>query len=170
MAYKLIKVNDDAGRLISLDTNDIPEDVNTPEAQRNLYYTVSRANTDIGNHRTQNPTFQDKHFYTTGVVQVKQGDLFWNIIHPITIVSVSATVKTAPVGSNLTFYVQKNGGLAPTDLLYDIDILSTSNSGASNQAPVTLQSGDYLQVDIASVGNQTPGSDLIVSFKYYSHL
>tara|TARA_S200000501_G_scaffold373169_1_gene419688 strand:- start:395 stop:907 length:513 start_codon:yes stop_codon:yes gene_type:complete len=170
MAYKLTKVNNDAGRLISLDTNNVDEDVNTPEAQRNLYYTTTRADTDIGNHRTQNPTFQDKHFYTTGAVQIKQGDLFWNIVHPITIVSVSATLKTAPVGSNLTFYVQKNGGLAPADLLYDIDILSSSTTAASNQAPVTLQSGDYLQVDIASIGSQTSGSDLIVSFKYYSHL
>ena len=41
MAYKLTKVNNDAGRLISLDTNNVDEDVNTPEAQRNLYYTTT---------------------------------------------------------------------------------------------------------------------------------
>lgn len=163
MSYKLTKVNDDAGRLISLETSDIPEG-------NNLYYTTPRANTDIQAHRVSVPTYQDKHFYTTGIVAIKQGDLFWNIIHPITIHSVSVSVGTAPIGSNLTIYVQKNGGQAPSDLIYDIDILQNSNTAVSNQPQETLQAGDYIRVDIASVGNQTPGSDLIVSFKYYSHL
>ena len=163
MSYKLTKVNEDAGRLISLQTSDVPEDVN-------LYYTTPRANTDIAAHRVDVPTYQDKHFYTTGAIAIKQGDLYWNIIHPITIDSVSISIGEAPIGSNVTIYVQKNGGQAPSDLIYDIDILPNTNIAVSNQPSVSLQQGDYLRVDVASVGNQTPGSDLIVSFKYYSHI
>ena len=163
MSYKLVKINNDPGRIVELETTEVPEGTN-------LYYTEDRATASILAHRETVPTYQDKHFYTTGQVAVKTGDLYWNIIHPITIVSVSAKVKTAPSGAALTFYVQKNGAQSPDDLLYDLTIPPNSNSITSNQAAVDLEVGDYIQIDIASVGDPIPGSDLIVSFKYYSHL
>lgn len=163
MSYKLVKVNNDPGRIIDLDTTDIPEG-------NNLYYTTSRADTDIESHRTDNPTYQDKHFYTVGNLAQKTGDLFWHMMHQATISNITARVKTAPVGADLTLYVQKNGGQAPSDLLYTLTITDGSTSVNSNQAAQTLQPGDYLQIDVATVGTTTPGADLVVSFKYYTQI
>jgi hypothetical protein len=163
MAYKITKVNGNPGADISLDTSDIPEN---PKA---LYYTDDRAFAASEQNRTLNPTMLDKHFYTIGALETKIGDLYWRITSPIVIKEVIVNLGVPCDGNNITLYVQKNGGNSPQNLLYDIDIppLSTSRSVGGD---VYLEAGDYIQIDIASIGSTSPGQDMIVSFRYHNQL
>ena len=165
MSFKLTKVNNLPGQFISVVTDDIPEPQQNPT---NKWYTDQRVNSDISSHRNNSPTLQDKHFYTTGQIATKTGDLYWQIISAIEIISVQVYFKTPPTGSNAAIYIQKNQATNPSDLLFDITIPSGQSVTQSTESPATLQAGDYIRVDIAQVGTTTPGSDLIVSFKYRS--
>lgn len=163
MAYKITKVNGDYGSDIQINTSDVPEH---PSA---LYYTPERGFQASELNRTQNPTMLDKHFYTNGPLEVKEGDLYWRIVSPIVIKEVIVNLGIPGDGSNITIYVQKNGGNAPGNLLYDIDLspLSTSKSAGGD---VYLNAGDYIQVDVASIGSTSPGQNMIVSFRYHNQL
>lgn len=162
MAFKLTKVNQIPGELISIDTN------NVPEGTSNLYYTEDRTDARVTSLRNTYPTIQDKHFYTVGDIEVKIGDLYWQIIHPIEIFKVYINFKSAPVGGQAIIQVVKNTGSDPSDLLYNFEISSQTSTAESITAPITLSAGDYLRVDIIQRGSTSPGSDLTVSFKYRS--
>lgn len=164
MSFKLTKVNNLPGENITVVTDDIPE----PANPTNLWYTNARVVSDVESNRTTNPTIQDKHFYTVGDVVVKTGDLYWQIISPIQILQAQLFAKTAPTGSNLGIVVIKNAGTQPTDELYDLELIPGSTLIQSNTSPVSLAAGDYIRVDVLQVGNTSPGSDMIVSFKYRS--
>lgn len=162
MAFKLTKVNQLPGEHITVVTDNIPEPSENPT---NLWYTDQRADARINSIRTSNPTVQDKHFYTVGEIEVKQGDLFWHIVSDIELLSCAAIVQTASVGNKIQIAVVKNGGNDPADTLYDIDILPNSFTEASNST-AQLSAGDYIRIDILQRGTTTPGSDLVVSFAY----
>ena len=164
MSFKLTKVNSLPGENISVVTDDIPESA-TPT---NLWYTNQRVVSDIESNRTSNPTYQDKHFYTTGEVVPKTGDLYWHILSPIEIEQVQLYVKTAPLGSNLGIQVTLNQGAQLSDNLYSLQLTPGSNLIQSNSGSVTVDSGNYIRIDVLQVGNTTAGSDMIVSFKYRS--
>lgn len=164
MSFKLTKVNDLPGENISIVTDDIPEDANAT----NLWYTNQRVVSDIETNRTSNPTIQDKHFYTTGNVVVKTGDLYWQIITAIEILEVQLYVKTAPLGSNLGIAVVKNDGSQPSDEIFSLQLAPGANTVQSSTAAVSLQAGDYLRINVLQIGNTFPGTDMIVSFKYRS--
>lgn len=164
MAYKLTKVNNNPGEFISVDTDDIPELQNAT----NLWYTQQRVDADVLAHRQSVPTLQDKHFYTVGEIATKQGDLFWQIISPIEIISTQAVLQTAPAGSNAQFDIVKNLGSNPSDTLFSLTLSPGSTFVESNTAPVQLAAGDYIRVDVLQIGNVSPGSDLTISFKYRS--
>lgn len=164
MAFKLTKVNSLPGENISVDTDDVPE---LPNAT-NLYYTQERTNSDIVAHRNSNPTIQDKHFYTVGEIALKIGDLYWQILSDIEIISVQAILKENPIGGKVNLAIVKNLGSDLSDTLFTLDIFPNDNIVISNTPAVTLQAGDYIRVDILQVGSTSPGSDLTVSFKYRS--
>jgi len=164
MSFKLTKVNNLPGENISVVTDDIPEDVNAT----NLWYTNQRVVSDIETNRTSNPTIQDKHFYTTGDIVVKTGDLYWQIITPIEILEVQLYVKTAPRGSRLGIAVVKNDGSQPSDEIFSLQLAPEANIVQSSTAAVSLQAGDYLRINVLQIGNTFPGADMIVSFKYRS--
>jgi|13_taG_2_1085334.scaffolds.fasta_scaffold00160_2 S-adenosylmethionine:tRNA-ribosyltransferase-isomerase (queuine synthetase) len=164
MAFKLTKVNSLPGENISVDTDDVPELVGAT----NLYYTQARTNSDIVSHRNTNPTIQDKHFYTIGEIALKVGDLYWQILSDIEIISVQAVLKENPVGGKVNLAIVKNLGSALADTLFTLDIFPNDNLVISNTSAVTLQQGDYIRVDVLQVGSTTAGSDLTVSFKYRS--
>ena len=162
MAYKITNVNNKYGPNIQISSGDIPE-------SSNLYFTQARGTEASLLNRTQQPTLLDKHFYTIGTLTQKTGDLFWHIISPIKIIQVTAHLKVPAQGNTVTLYIQKNGGNDPEKLLYDIDInpgVFLSNIGGEK----ILLPGDYIQVDIASIGTVSPGADLTVSFKYHNIL
>ena len=163
MAFKLTKVNQLPGQFISVVTDNIPEPAENPT---NLWYTDDRADSRIAEIRNTLPTIQDKHFYTIGEIEVKQGDLYWHILADIEILSCQILVKEAPVGNKIQINVVKNQGSDPSDVLYDLDITPLSNSAISNTAPVSLSAGDFIRIDILQRGSTTSGSDLVVSFAY----
>ena len=144
---------------VTLDTD------NVPEGDNNLYYTSDR----VVDTMRVNPIIQDRHFYTVDELAVKQGDLYWRIISPIKLLQAKAYVGTPSVGADISLHVIKNDSTAPEDLLYDLDITSTTNEVYIDQE-YTLAVGDYLRVDVVQTGTTTKGSDLIVSFKYHSIL
>lgn len=162
MAYKITNVNGDRGPNIVLQTTQIPEG-------SNLYFTEQRGFDASLLNRTQNPTYLDKHFYTIGALEQKVGDLYWHIINPIKIVQVFAKVKIPSVGNSIALYVQKNGGNSPDKLLYDITINPGALSATAGGDKI-LQPGDYIQIDVASIGSVSPGADLTLSFKYHNIL
>ena len=166
MAFKLTKVNDLPGEFISVVTDDIPEPLNPT----NLWYTQARTNADIDSRRQTNPTIQDKHFYTLDELAVKTGDLYWQIVSPVEIVSVQAVVKTSPVGGKITIDIVKNQGSTIDDTLFTLDIFPNDQLVQSNTPAKQLAAGDYVRIDLLQVGTTTPGSDLTVSFKYKSIL
>lgn len=76
-----------------------------------------------------------------------------------TITKVRASVGTAPTGSAVTVDVNKNG----TSILSSaISIAAGSNTATGTLSTTALSSGDYLTVDIDSVGSTTAGNDLVV--------
>lgn len=162
MAFKLTKVNNIPGELITIDTD------NVPEGTSNLYYTEDRTEAKIVSIRNTSPTIQDKHFYTTGEINVKIGDLYWQIVHPIEIIKVFINFKSPPSGEQAVIQVVKNTGSNPSDTLYDFSISSGTSSVESTTAPVQLVAGDYVRIDILQRGSTSPGEDLTVSFKYRS--
>ena len=162
MSHNLTKVNSQPGLSVNVTTTTVNEGTN-------LYFTEARTLSVVETERETNPVIQDKHFYTTGEVAVKQGDLYWRIISPIKILECKAYVGTAPTGATLSLHVVKNDSSAPEDLLYNLDINVSSNE-TSSQTSHTLAVGDYLRVDIVQIGSTVKGSDLIVSFKYQSIL
>lgn len=170
MSHKLTKVLEKPGLKefdinsnqfinVTLDTDNVSEGVN------NLYYTDVRGLATM----RDNPIIQDRHFYTVDELAVKQGDLYWRIISPIKLLQAKAYVGTPSVGADISLHVIKNDSTAPEDLLYDLDITSTTNEVYIDHE-YTLAVGDYLRVDVVQVGTTTKGSDLIVSFKYHSIL
>lgn len=167
MAFKLTKVNQLPGELISIVTDNILEPEENPI---NLWYTNQRADIRIAEIRNSLPTIQDKHFYTVGEVIVKQGDLYWHILADIEILSCQAVITTAPTGNKIQINVVKNEGSNPSDILYDLDINPLTNSIVSNISPVSLSSGDFIRIDILQRGSTIPGSDLVVSFAYRTKL
>lgn len=162
MSHNLTKVNSQAGLSVDINTSNITEGTN-------LYYTEARALSSIETERASNPVVQDKHFYTTGEIAIKQGDLYWRMISPVKILECKAYVGTAPTGTTLSLHVVKNNSSAPEDLLYNLNIEVSSNETNSTDSHI-LQVGDYLRIDIVQIGSLVKGSDLIVSFKYHSIL
>lgn len=76
-----------------------------------------------------------------------------------TITKVRASVGTAPTGSAVTVDVNKNG----TSILSSaISIAAGANTATGTLSTTALSAGDYLTVDIDSVGSTTAGSDLVV--------
>ena len=49
---------------------------------------------------------------------------------------------------------------------YTINILANQTSGTAALQTFTLSAGDYLTVDVLSIGNSTKGAGLVVQFKY----
>ena len=172
MSHKLTKVleqpglkqiDDNSNQFINVTLN--TDNVDELEGADNLYYTHDRF---LESMRTS-PIIQDRHFYTVDELAVKQGDLYWRIISPIKLLQAKAYVGTPSVGADISLHVIKNDSTAPEDLLYDLDITSTTNEVFIDYE-YTLAVGDYLRVDVVQVGTTTKGSDLIVSFKYHSIL
>lgn len=162
MAYKITKVNQNYGPDINLTTANVSE-------SQNLYFTEERAISASALHRTTNPTYLDKHFYTVGALEQKTGDLYWQILSPIKIVEVTVTLGVAAQGNSITIYVQKNGGNSPDNLLYDISLAPLSSFKITGGEKI-LNKGDYIQIDVAAIGSVSPGQDMTVSFKYHNIL
>lgn len=78
--------------------------------------------------------------------------------------SVSARVGSAPTGSNVVVDIKKNGvSIYSTPANRPTIIAGTNQAVVGTHDSVSLTDGDYLTVDIVSIGSTVPGSDLVVS-------
>lgn len=76
---------------------------------------------------------------------------------------VRISVGTAPTGSSITVDVNKNGTTIFTNQANRPTIAAGNHTATATPSVTALAAGDYLTVDIDSVGSTTPGADLTVS-------
>ncbi|WP_344580485.1 hypothetical protein [Nonomuraea roseoviolacea] len=104
-------------------------------------------------------------FSITGTVAVGVGTfrLYNDSGQAWTIVAVRATVGTAPTGSALIVDVNKNGVTVFGTQANRPSIAAGSNTAKSTGMSVTtVADGEYLTVDVDSVGSTVAGSNLVV--------
>lgn len=96
-----------------------------------------------------------KTYVNKGRLRVSNGDERIYISSNSTLSQIDGFAQTAPVGDDITIRINKNGSQA---ILFAI--LDGTNSTLETSADVSLLAGDYITVDITSVGSSVPGSDL----------
>ncbi len=98
--------------------------------------------------------------FFSGTLAVMTGTVKWYPPAPITISNIELFVSTDSVGAGITISLNKNGASTGTYTL-------AANTGyVSTAIALSLIVGDYLTIDITSVGSTTPGSDLQVRLSY----
>ena len=105
-------------------------------------------------------TSLERHFNYPGNVAVSVGTARWYLQQTTIVQRIKAQITTAPVGADITINIKKNG-----TTLQVISITAGTDNALLN-TNISMNDGDYLTVDIITVGTSTPGSDLIVSFLY----
>ena len=73
-----------------------------------------------------------------------------------------AYAKTAPVGSSLTFDINKNGSTTIFSAPFSITTTNNAASTTSIAAAGTVAEDDFFTVDIDAVGSGTAGSNVTV--------
>lgn len=102
-------------------------------------------------------------FSRAGVLTVAAGTHRFRFPFAATIVSVAATVGTAPTGQAILVDVHKNGTTIFTTQANRPSIAASTNSSAEATPDVTsIAEGDYLTVDVDQIGSGVAGSDLTV--------
>ena len=112
--------------------------------------------------------YLNKHFYTNGNLTIKTGDLLWYQNEDIKIEKIEARLQTAPQTSPVTLSIEKILGSnnAITELC-QLQINSNLKYD-SNEDEFELLDGDAIRISVLGIGSSSfPGSDLVVSFKYY---
>lgn len=99
-------------------------------------------------------------FSRSGLLEPVVGTHRYYIERANTITKVRASVGTAPVGASITIDVKKNGTSILGGTLLSVAAGQFTNTRTTS---VAVSAGDYLTVDIVSVGTSTPGSDLTVT-------
>lgn len=106
-------------------------------------------------------------FAVTGALAVAAGKSRIYLEGSYKVESVRASVNTAPAGAAVTVDVNKNGATIFTTQADRPAIAAagfTALGGASGLA-ATFATGDYLTVDIDTVGTTTAGADLTVCIR-----
>ncbi len=132
--------------------------------QTRLSALITAIGADVKNLTNTMPS-QPAQFSMDGICYAKNGTLRFPVLGgTYTISAVTATVGTSPAGAALVVDVRKNGTTIYTGGVNRPSIAAGSNS-ANGGAPSTssVTTGDYLTVDVVSVGSTTPGSDLVVN-------
>ena len=97
----------------------------------------------------------------SGALEITTGTVRWVAPKNINISKTTASVGTAPAGSSLIATLNKNGSTIDT-----LTITDGSTTDANTGLSLTVNSGDYLTVDITQVGSSTAGSDLNLIVEY----
>jgi hypothetical protein len=109
------------------------------------------------------PIIFEKQYTKIGVLVPYTDQL--NRFYPasnISVISVVARVSTPSVGNDITLSLAKN--LNP---VANLTILATQNVSNVHITPISVVAGDFLNLNINTVGNLVPGVDLYVTMKYY---
>lgn len=96
-----------------------------------------------------------------GTLATTTGKARWYARHPLTIETVYIAAGVAPLGSALTITIKKNGASVGSFALPD---------GANETAPlptnIAVADGDFITVDVDSVGASVAGSDMTVELMF----
>lgn len=85
----------------------------------------------------------------------------------VTVLSVAATVDTAPTGAAVLADVNKNGTTIFSTQGNRPSIAASANASSDAVPDVTaFAAGDYMTVDVDQVGSTVAGSDLTVIVRY----
>jgi hypothetical protein len=150
-----------AEALIDLETR--TTDFATSEAELAVAQTFSSVVTVVG------PLIAEvrdrmRDVVVSGALSVAAGALRYGFPYAATIVSVSATVGTAPTGTTLIVDVHKNGTTIFTTQANRPTIAISANvSSTATPDVVAIAAGDYLTVDVDQIGSGTAGSNLVVT-------
>lgn len=105
-------------------------------------------------------------FAITGTVAAATGRSRVYMEGTYSVVSVRASVNTAPTGASLICDVNKNGTTIYTTQANRPTIAASAFTATANSPDVTtLAAGDYLTVDVDQVGSTMAGSDLTVTIR-----
>lgn len=96
----------------------------------------------------------------SGNLTVTTGTKRWYAPAVLTISNVVARVGTAPSGSALVVVLKRNG------IANSIVTVSSGSFTGSNSTSISVSEGDYLTVDISSIGSSTAGADLGLNITY----
>ena len=168
MAFNETKVNGKYGTNIVLTTDDVSDSQDHP------YATYDRVQPVINEERfNSNPSYQDKHFYTVGSIAVKTTDLlYWKILYPTKIIKIIAQVGTAPTGDNITLNIKRkrivDGDITITTIKTLTILQNQTNAESEINELYTLDGNDFIGIEVSTIGSTIAGSDLVVSFKYFS--
>jgi hypothetical protein len=102
----------------------------------------------------------ERHFNYPGILSTSIGTSRWWILGSGNITKISARVTVAPIGSNIVAYINKNGTTVHTATI------SANTYGSTSDVNLAISDGDYITVDIVSIGSSLAGSDLVISFLY----
>lgn len=103
-------------------------------------------------------------FSVAGDVATGAGSHRWYAEEALTIVSVRASVGTAPTGAALIVDVNKNGTTVFTTQANRPQIAAGTNTDLADAIDVTsLALGDFLTVDVDQIGSGTAGANLTVT-------
>lgn len=83
-----------------------------------------------------------------------------------TITKAKAYSKTAPVGADLIFDINKNGSTIWATQGNRVKVAAAANYGTQTSFDTTsLADGDYLDVDIDQIGSTTAGADITIALE-----
>jgi len=102
----------------------------------------------------------ERHFNYPGILSTSIGTSRWWILGNGNITKISAQIITAPAGANIVADIKKNGSVINT-----VTILANTYT-STNNVNLAIAEGDFITVDITSVGSSVAGSDLVISFLY----
>ena len=101
-----------------------------------------------------------KDYRYTGILYVQNGTSRLYITSNSTLDEINAYIDVGPVGNDIGLRINKNGTSVTTITITDG---TTSTTTTPN---VSFVSGDYITVDITSVGTTTAGSNLYMVLKF----
>ena len=102
----------------------------------------------------------EKDYKYTGILYPQNGSSRLFMSSAVTLNEVVANIEVGPVGNDIGLRINKNGTSATTVTITD----GTTN--ATTTPNVSFVSGDYITVDITSVGSTTAGSNLYMVLKF----
>lgn len=111
--------------------------------------------------------YQVQVFTVPGTLAAGTGRARFYVPGSITLDNVRASVGTAPTGADITIDVNKNGTTVFTTQANRPKIFAGQTLVSTSTPNVTeFVEGDYITVDIDSVGSLNPGSDLTVQIEF----
>lgn len=98
----------------------------------------------------------------TGTLTVQTGKSRIYFEEAVTVLSVRASVNTAPAGASVIVDVNKNGTTLFTTQTARPTIAALGFTATGTPAVTTFAAGDYMTVDVDQIGSTTAGADLTV--------